>query len=45
MYMMPISRPKKELLSARWKWTLRAAAVRRRPVEQARAVGAEQVLR
>jgi hypothetical protein len=41
--MIPISRPKNVLLSARWKMPLRAAAVLRRPVEQARAVRSEDV--
>ncbi len=44
MYMSPISRPKKVALSARWKCALRPAVVVERPVEQARAVGADQVL-
>ena len=41
---MPISRPKKLLLSARWKWRCGPPAYARRAIEEARAVGREQVL-
>ena len=44
MYIRPISRPKKVAALGALEQLLRAAAVGQRAVEQARAVGAQQVL-